>query len=241
MVRAVKRAGFTLIELLVVIAILALLLAIIVPAMRKVKMQAQRVVSQNNMRQIGIAISLYADDNSGFFPLTTHIESDEEKTWIYTLAPYLGDVDAVRICPADPQGKARLEYNTTSYIINVYMNPLYELAGLIVSESFHNLYRLKSPSQTITTFVAADDMPADDTHADHTHSRSWFDSGDPDLHWAAVIGDIQPDRYKAGRSDEIDMKGSTLFLYADTQVAEIKAETIKTWAAGTDNFAKPPH
>ena len=153
---------------LVVIAIIALLLAIIIPAMRKVKMHAKRLVSKSNMRQIGIAVDLYAEDNRGFFPLTTHIENDEEKTWIYTLAPYLGDVDDVRIDPADPQGQVRLTHNTTSYIVNVYMNPLYELGQLVESESFHNLHRLKSPSQTITTFIAADDTPADDTYADHT-------------------------------------------------------------------------
>lgn len=237
---ASKRCAFTLVELLTVVAIIALLLAIIMPAMRRVKMHAKRLVSKNNMRQIGIAVSLYAEDNRGQFPLTTHTESDEHKTWIYTLAPYLGNVDAVRICPADPQGQTRLKHHTTSYVANQYMNPVYALGQLIPSESFGNLYRLKSPSQTITTFVAADDTPPDDTHADHVHSRSWFLSGDPALQWTAIISDIQPDRYKPGQTDEIDMAGSTLFLYADTRVDEIKAKTIKEWADGTDNFAKPP-
>lgn len=56
--------GFTLIELLVVISILALLLAVIVPALSKARDQAKTVVCKNNMRQIGIAINLYACSNN---------------------------------------------------------------------------------------------------------------------------------------------------------------------------------
>ncbi len=234
-----NRCAFTLIELLVVIAIIALLLTIILPSLNRTKMLARRLVSTSNMRQIGIAMGMYADDNKGFFPETTHITGDPEESWIYTLASYLSDIDDIRICPADPQGKERLKYNTTSYILNQYITPL-ELFGVIQqSESFHNLHRLRSPSNTITTFVIADDKPADDRNADHVHSRSWFATGDPETQWTAIIADIQPDRFKSSRSDEIDMKGSTLFLYADTQVKTIKAETIKQMAEESTNFAKP--
>lgn len=236
-----KQCAFTLLELLVVIAIIALLLAIIIPSLRNVKMQAKRLVSTNNLRQIGLAVNLYADANRGHFPLTTHTTSNAATTWIYTLEPYLGNVDAVRICPADPQGAERLTYNTTSYVFNEYMNPVYEFGQLVRSESFENLHRLKSPSQTITVFVAADGTSPSDTHADHVHSRSWFLTGDPESQWMAIIGDIQPDRYKAGASDGIDLKGSTLFLYADTQVKNVKAKTIKELAGGTINFARPAH
>lgn len=236
-----KQCAFTLLELLVVIGIIALLLAIIIPSLRNVKMQAKRLVSTNNMRQIGLAVNLYADDNRGYFPLTTHTTSDTAKTWIYTLESYLGNVDEVRICPSDPQGAERLTYKTTSYVFNEYMNPLYEFGLLVQSESFENLHRLRSPSQTITVFVAADDTSPSDTHADHVHSRSWFLTGDPESQWTAIIRDIQPDRYKPGASEEIDLKGSTLFLYADTQVKNVKAQTIKELAAETVNFAIPAH
>ena len=66
-----KRA-FTLIELLVVISIIALLLAILMPSLMAVKACAKRVVSVSNMRQIGFAIHLYADDNRGYFPMSSH-------------------------------------------------------------------------------------------------------------------------------------------------------------------------
>ena len=64
-----KRKAFTLIELLVVIAIIALLLAILMPALSKVKNQAKLVSCAANSRQIGMITELYHADNDGFVPV----------------------------------------------------------------------------------------------------------------------------------------------------------------------------
>ncbi len=62
-----SRRGFTLIELLVVIAIIALLMAILMPALARVKKQAQSVVCQARLREWGLMFKLYTDDYDGYF------------------------------------------------------------------------------------------------------------------------------------------------------------------------------
>ncbi|MCF7957125.1 MAG: type II secretion system GspH family protein [Phycisphaerae bacterium] len=63
-----KNKGFTLIELLVVISIIALLVAILMPALGKAKKQAQNAVCQSNMKTYGLVISMYLQENEGAFP-----------------------------------------------------------------------------------------------------------------------------------------------------------------------------
>ena len=75
-----KKKGFTLIELLVVIAIIAMLMAILMPALNKVKRLAQRLICGTNVKGIGTAMQVYANDYDDEFPIQFP-NADPEHRW----------------------------------------------------------------------------------------------------------------------------------------------------------------
>jgi prepilin-type N-terminal cleavage/methylation domain-containing protein len=83
-----KKNGFTLIELLVVISIIALLLSVMLPALRRAKEQARSLVCKANLRQLGMGMQLYAEHNKGqCMEMKFGVVGEY---WFDQLIPYLG-------------------------------------------------------------------------------------------------------------------------------------------------------
>jgi len=89
-----KQKGFTLIELLVVIAIIALLMAILMPALNRVKKQAKSVACQTNLRQWALIFSIYMDENDGYFAY-----GDSSGRWRWVLQAHHRDRKLSVCCP----------------------------------------------------------------------------------------------------------------------------------------------
>lgn len=106
-IREKHNCGFTLIELLVVIAIIAILAALLLPALAKAKQKAQGIKCMNNNKQLALAWTIYADDNKDFIPSTMATDPDGRPAWITGAESYTGG----NPLSLDPANRANWDIN----------------------------------------------------------------------------------------------------------------------------------
>jgi prepilin-type N-terminal cleavage/methylation domain-containing protein/prepilin-type processing-associated H-X9-DG protein len=221
-------AAFTLVELLVVVSIIAVLIGLLLPAVQASRAAARRTQCASNLRQVGLAMGQFCDAHRGQFPDTSHNQSgDVEQSWIYTVAPFMESVDAIRICPDDRKAADRLDQKLTSYVMNAYLTD--EPRSFAVTN--HN--KLRESSKTLVAFEIAD-QKAPIIENDHVHNHAWFTS--LTVARKQVLQKIEADAAIERHA------GSSHFLYADWHIGPTPAVTVAEWAdtqTPTDNFCLP--
>ena len=145
-----RKQGFTLIELLVVIAIVAILAAILFPVFQKARARAYRATCQSNLKQLGLAVTQYAQDSDEKLmpgrPLAAPNPDGGGNFggWAGPVYPYLR-APAVFLCPTDPRTPQTANGVTSdplTYFANINLSAGTDPAGLSLSA-------LTAPSATV--------------------------------------------------------------------------------------------
>ncbi len=192
-----REKGFTLIELLVVIAIIAILMAILLPALNRVREQGKRAVCLSNLKQLSLAWIMYADENdgklvngaAGFSNTTTGWgKHANELAWIDVrsfsapwdsqiqdikegaLWPYLKDVDMYR-CPTGRRGEA------VTYSIMFSMNAVnHTWVQGVRGAHVKNINEIHNPAPPYRLVFIDEGYMTSDAFAVYYDRETWFDS-----------------------------------------------------------------
>jgi prepilin-type processing-associated H-X9-DG protein len=114
----IGRTAFSLAELLVVLSIITMLIALLLPAIPKIRRQANSTVCKSNLRQCGFSLLVYANENKGrLFPENWGSDKPREQRWpVYVFRPPVWNPPVMK-CPDDPQPR-----EDHSYILNAHLS-----------------------------------------------------------------------------------------------------------------------
>lgn len=220
--------AMTLVELLVVVAIIGVLVGLLMPAVQNAREAARSAQCKSQLRQIGVALLRHCDSRGGEFPEWWHAgDGNGKRSWLYSLAPYLESVDAVRICPSDPLADERRRARATSYLINDYL-------AADVEGAARNLRQIQATHRTMAMFEAAEkwqDDPQLYVKNEHVHAADWFNEFNVQRGWVmwAIEQDVAVKQHQECAN----------YVFLDGHVETIPSSQVEQWVAEGVQFARP--
>src|SRR5437764_6856839 len=141
-----RQRGFTLIELLVVVAIIAILAAMLLPALSRAKLSARRIVCVDNLKQLALATAMYVHDSDGYYP-----SSNASYKWPEALRPGYQNFK-ILLCPDHGRNAAAATVVSAddaprSYLINGWTDYFDRLPQPVAAEHIPEAAR-NAPSET---------------------------------------------------------------------------------------------
>ncbi len=260
--------GFTLVEMLVVIAIIALLAALLLPALTASEMRAKRIACESQLRQIGIGFQVFAHDHDGKYPM--QVPAGDGGSREFTLSGYRVNgpfyfsyrhfqplagalqTPAVLICPADTRlaatNFAALLNSNVSYFVSVtadYSQPMTLLAGDRNLAAPATLVRA-APGARLTWTAALHRFKGNVLFSDG-HVEEWSDHGADTLASGGnlVLPSVVADSAPAGDASSSatpsgNAAASTAVSSGATQANSNSEGNQSTSLAATNSPALPP-
>jgi prepilin-type N-terminal cleavage/methylation domain-containing protein/prepilin-type processing-associated H-X9-DG protein len=175
-----KRRAFTLVELLVVVTIIALLIAILIPSVKKAREQSKATACMSNLRSLALAVQMYAmtnDDHLITAGLAHGGVVNVHAAWINTLEAVYGK-PLVSRCPSDKSLYWTNPWDGTDQLRRAsYATNYYTVAAIADKGPYDRLSLIKRPATTILRVELAED--GEYAVADHVHPETW--KWNPDL------------------------------------------------------------
>lgn len=230
-----RNDGFTLIELLVVISIIAVLMSIMMPALSKVREQGRQVTCQNNLRQIGLGMRLYAADHNGSFPQRYYGNSGKiYDVWSYVICPYISvDINEMETW-GQPKGEVKEWQKTTKifYCPASVKDPRRKAQNRYYGINYAGTGNIKESNVSSNVIVVADHFHVDFWNQSQFHCNY---SEDQDQN---SVDQSTSDPYYYHPLRPVHNKGYN-YLFMGGDVRQLRETDEDMWNAKVKFFPKP--